>query len=265
MTLNSSALFSYGVVSLTGRMSTSEPGQECADAVDHHGEAALHLAGDQAGDDGALLHRGFEVVPRLEALGLVARQLGFAVAVFERFDRDGDEIAGLDFDFALVVLEFLDRDEAFGLEAGVDDDDVVVDADDFGGDEFALAHFLAREAFLEQRGEVFDLHRGGHAGGGGSHGGLVPHHDQPPAARTLFLARRAGCRIPSEKRRLKRGAGNSLRVDGPLLPSSRFCLSPACASGRSPHRRPVPLEHQADRAVDRHPRRIQDHGVGAPA
>ena len=134
-------------------------GQERADAVDHHGEAALHLAGDEAGDDGALLHRGFEVVPGLEALGLVARELGLAVAVFEALDRDGDEIAGLDLDLALVVLEFLDRDEAFGLESGVDDDDVVVDADDFGGDELALAHLLAREGFLEQRGEVFD--RGG--------------------------------------------------------------------------------------------------------
>ena len=48
----------------------------------------------------ALLHRGFEVVPRREALGLVARQLGLAVAVLERFDGDGDEIAGLDLDLA---------------------------------------------------------------------------------------------------------------------------------------------------------------------
>ena len=55
-----------------------------------------------------------------------------------------DEIAGLDFDLALVVLEFFDRDVGFGLQAGVDDHEVVVDADDFGGDDFADAHFLAR-------------------------------------------------------------------------------------------------------------------------
>ena len=78
---------------------------------------------------------------------------GCAVAVFERFDGHADEIARLDFDFAEVVVEFLDRDDAFGLEAGVDDHEVVVDADDFGGDDFADAHFLAREAFFEQRGE----------------------------------------------------------------------------------------------------------------
>ena len=77
------------------------------------------------------------------------------IAVFERFDRDGDEIAGLDFDFALVVLEFFDGNEAFRLEAGVDDDEVVVDADDFGGNHFAEAHFLARQGFFEQRGKTF--------------------------------------------------------------------------------------------------------------
>ena len=146
MTLNSSALSSYGRRVLDRTDVDQRTGQERADAVDHDGEAALDLAGDEAGDDRALLHRRFEVVPGLEALGLVARQAGLAVAVLERLDGDGDEIAGLDLDFAVVVLEFLDRDEAFGLQSGVDDDDVEVDADDFGGDEFALAHFLPRES-----------------------------------------------------------------------------------------------------------------------
>ena len=84
--------------------------QEGADAVDHDGQTALDLAGDQAGHDGALLHRGFQVVPGLEALGLVARQARLAIAVFQALDGDGDEVAGLDLDFALVVLEFLDRE-----------------------------------------------------------------------------------------------------------------------------------------------------------
>src|SRR6185437_12900829 len=106
-------------------------GQERTDAVDHDGEPALDLARDEPLDDRALLHRRFEVVPGLEALGLVARQARFAVAVFKAFDRDGDEIAGLDLDHALVVIELLDRNEAFRLQSGVDDDDVVVDADHF--------------------------------------------------------------------------------------------------------------------------------------
>ena len=64
-----------------------------------------------------------------EALGLVARQDGVAVAVLDRVDRDRDEIAGLDFELALVVLEFFDRNVGFRLEAGVDDDEAVLDAD----------------------------------------------------------------------------------------------------------------------------------------
>ena len=107
-------------------------------------------------------------MPGLEALGLIARQPRFAVAVFETFDRHGDEIAGLDLDFALVVLELFDGYEAFRFQSGIDDDDVVVDPGYFGGDEFALAHFLPREGFLEQRSKVF-LGRGRLVGGGCCH------------------------------------------------------------------------------------------------
>ena len=63
---------------------------------------------------------------------------------------------GLHFELAAVVLELLGRDVALRLQAGVDDDEVGVDADHFGGDDFARAHFLARQALLEQRGEVLD-------------------------------------------------------------------------------------------------------------
>src|SRR5439155_18957485 len=148
--------------------------QKRADAVDHHGQPALHLVGHETGYDRALLHRGFEVMPRLEALRLVARQSRCAVAVFDRFDRNGDEIAGLDFDFAGFVLEFLDRNERFRLESRIDDDDVEIDADDFSGDELALPHFLAGQRLLEQGGEIFG--RGGRGGGlcCGCHTGLVP-------------------------------------------------------------------------------------------
>ena len=47
--------------------------------------------------------------PRGEALGLVARQDGVAVAVLDGVDGDRDEVADLDFELALVVLEFVDR------------------------------------------------------------------------------------------------------------------------------------------------------------
>ncbi len=115
MTLNSSVLSSYGVVSLTGRSVDQRARQEGADAVDHDGEAALDLAGDGAGDEFAGFEGFFEFQPGRQALGLVARQDGVAVAVFERVDGDRDEVAGLDFELALVVLEFFDRDQASDL------------------------------------------------------------------------------------------------------------------------------------------------------
>ncbi len=130
-------------------------GQECAYAVGHDGEPALNLSGNDALHQGAVLEGLFQIHPGGEALRLVARQARLAVSVLERLDGDAREIAGLDLDFALVVLEFLEGDERFGLEARVDDDVVHVHADDFGGDHLTGAHFLAREAFLEKGGETF--------------------------------------------------------------------------------------------------------------
>jgi len=68
---------------------------------------------------------------------------------------DRDEVAHLDFDFALVVLEFLERHEGFRLQTGVDHHVVVVDAHDFGGDDFARAHFSALEGLFKQGGKRF--------------------------------------------------------------------------------------------------------------
>src|SRR6266568_905593 len=158
------ALVGQGV--LHGADIHERPGEESPDSVGHDGEAAFYLAGDHAFHQRAGFERFFQIEPGREALGLVARQARLSVAVLNRFDRDAGEIAGLDLDFALVVLEFLEGDEGFGLEAGVDDDVVHVHADDFSGDHFARAHFLAREAFLEQGGETI---LGSYCGGGIRH------------------------------------------------------------------------------------------------
>src|SRR5258706_4670079 len=147
---------------LHGTQVDERAGQEGADAVHHHGEAALHLAAHYAFDDGAVGERVVQARPCGELLGLVARELGRAEAVFECFDRHGTEVARLDFDFAAVVLEFFGEDGALGLQSGIHDHDVGVDRDDLGGDHFADAHFLAREALFEERGEtVFECGRGG--------------------------------------------------------------------------------------------------------
>jgi hypothetical protein len=62
--------------------------KEGADAVDQHREAALDLAVDGAGDEFARFERVLERQPRGEALGLVARQDGVAVAVLDGVDGD---------------------------------------------------------------------------------------------------------------------------------------------------------------------------------
>ena len=149
------ALVGRGVLDRTGIDQRAR--QERADAVGHDREAALDLAGDGAAHQFAAFQRLFEVHPRRQALRLVARQDGVAIAVFERLDRHRDEVTRLDVEFAGVVLEFLERDVGLGFEAGVDDDEVVVDADHLGGDHFALLHFLTIQAFFEEGGKAFVL------------------------------------------------------------------------------------------------------------
>ena len=79
----------------------------------------------------------FQLVPDHGALGFLARQHGLAEAVLQGFQRHLDGVADLDFELAGVVAELLDRHDAFGLQAGVDDDDVGADLDDDAADDGA--------------------------------------------------------------------------------------------------------------------------------
>ena len=124
MTLNSMVLFSYGDKSLVGRVSTSEPGREGADAVDQNGQAAHDLAGGGAGDEIAGFPGPFQAHPGGQALGGVAADDGVVVTVFHGHDGHGNEFAHLNFEFALVVLELGDGHIGLGLQSGVDDDEV---------------------------------------------------------------------------------------------------------------------------------------------
>ncbi len=129
-------------------------GQEGANAVHHDREPAFDLAVDQALHQGTLFHRLFQIVPGGQALGLFPRQAGFPVAILESFDCDGHIVAGLDLEFAAVVLELVCRDEAFRLQAGVHHDEIGIYTHHFGRDDFSCAHLLSRQAFLEHRGKV---------------------------------------------------------------------------------------------------------------
>ena len=118
---------------------------------------ALDLARDRTGDELARFESLFEVHPGGEALGLVAGKDRVAVAVFNGLDGNRDEVARLDGDFTLVILELFDGHVGFALQTGVHDDEVVVDADDFSGDDFTLTHFLAGKALLKELSEGFGL------------------------------------------------------------------------------------------------------------
>ena len=96
-------------------------GQERADA-DVHREAALDPL-DDAADDDLLLGVGLlDVVPDLHLLGFFAREDDVAFTVFGALEQHVDDVAGLDGDLAGLVDELVDRDDAFGLVADVDDD-----------------------------------------------------------------------------------------------------------------------------------------------
>src|SRR6266404_6049055 len=131
------------------------PGQERANTARHHGEAALHLAGDHALHLLAGLERFLQLEPGGHALRLVAREPRGAVAVFKGLDGNADEVAGLHFHLPGVVAEFVYGDDALRLQPRVHHHEVLVDTDDLGGDDFADAHLLAVEAFLEKRRKRF--------------------------------------------------------------------------------------------------------------
>ena len=96
-------------------------GQERADA-DVHREAALDALDDAADDDLALGVGLLDLVPDLHLLGFFAREDDVAFAVFGALEQHVDDVARLHGDLPVLVEELVDRDDAFGLVADVDDD-----------------------------------------------------------------------------------------------------------------------------------------------
>ncbi len=129
--------------------------QEGADAVDQHGQAALDLSSGGSADEIAGLERLFQAQPRGQAFGSIAREDGFAKAIFGAADGNRHKVASLDFDFALVIFKFLDRDVCFGLQPCVDHDVAVLHTHHFGSDDFTCAHFSVLQGFFKQGGKRF--------------------------------------------------------------------------------------------------------------
>ena len=112
-------------------------GQERAHA-DVDGEPALDALDDAADDDLPLGEGLLDLVPDLHLLGLFAREDDVAFAIFGALEQHVDDVAGLDGDLAVLVEELVDRDDAFGLVADVDDDFGVGDLEDRALDDFAF-------------------------------------------------------------------------------------------------------------------------------
>ena len=129
--------------------------QERPHVTDHDREATLDLATDAAGDGFALLHRFFEFVPHHRALGFLTRQHGFTESIFQRVEGDFHFIANTNVDLAIVVSELLDRHNAFGLQAGVDDHHVGTDFDDDTKNDGAGLELGELFALLEQFSKTF--------------------------------------------------------------------------------------------------------------
>ncbi len=130
-------------------------GQECTDAVGHDSQTALDLTSDGTVDQFAGLKRLLEGQPGRQTLGAVAGQDGVAVAVFKGVDCHGNKVTSLNFQLALIVQELFQRDQCFGLQASIDQNVVVVNTQNLGGDNFAAFQVLVFNAFCKQIGKAF--------------------------------------------------------------------------------------------------------------
>ena len=117
--------------------------QEGHGAFEVDGEAALDLVEDDAFDALVLVVHFFELDPALFAAGLLAAEHGLAEGVLDAVDIDLDFGADLDGAVAAGLAEFLHRDAAFGLEADVDDREILLDGDDDAFDDGAFSGSLS--------------------------------------------------------------------------------------------------------------------------
>ncbi|KPW29715.1 hypothetical protein ALO95_05579 [Pseudomonas syringae pv. antirrhini] len=131
-------LFAFQVSRVTHRADVNQrTRQERTDAVNVDSEAAFNLTVDNALDHFFSCESRFQNDPALGTLGFFAGQLGFAKAIFDRVQRNVNFITDLDGQLASVVVELLQRDEAFRFQTGVNRNPtcLVVDINDDSGDD----------------------------------------------------------------------------------------------------------------------------------
>ena len=112
-----------------------------------------------------VLERLLELAPAFLAARLVAREHRLAERVLDALQIDLDLVADLDFVAAAGAGEFAERDAAFGLQADVDDGEVLLDADDGALDDGAFLQIALAEGLIEHRGKIFARGRGSGSSG----------------------------------------------------------------------------------------------------
>ena len=97
---------------------------------------------------------------QLSSRRLVAAEHDLAAPVLEPLDEDLDRVADLDLGRLAGAAKFLQRDAAFGLQADVDDDDVIVDPDDGAPDDGAFEAVVRAQGLVQHRGEIVQRRAG---------------------------------------------------------------------------------------------------------
>ena len=125
--------------------------QEGHGAREIDGEAAFDPTEDRAHDAFLVVECLLEKGPGFLAARLVARQDGLAFLVLHAIDEDVDHVAFLHFRRAhSPVGEFAQSDAALGLEADIDGDEIVGDADDRAFDDRSFEARRTAQRFVEE-------------------------------------------------------------------------------------------------------------------
>jgi hypothetical protein len=144
--------FISGLTSRIGRMSTWERGR--------NGEAALDLVEDDALDLLAVVEGLFELAPALLAARLVAGQDRLAQRVFDTLQIDLDGVADLEVVLAARTVEFTQRHASFGLQAYVDDGEVLFNSHNGAFDDSTFLQIAVSERVLQHRSKIIPRGRG---------------------------------------------------------------------------------------------------------
>src|SRR6185503_2724620 len=120
-----------------------------------HHDAALDLLDQRPRDAFVLLVRFANLFPDPHEVGFLLREDDRALLVLQVLEEDLDDVAFLQ---ALGILELVDRDRAFRLEADVENDGGVGHPEHLRFDDFAF--FDVRERAFVQLGHLRDLVRG---------------------------------------------------------------------------------------------------------